>query len=131
MNAPQPIAFITNDGKSRTFSLKNSRLLRILQKDKDEAENAFTQLIRFLWITCDNREDVKNEEDFVDLFPLDMELISGLVKAVNDEWSASSKNTNPENERFRPTKAEIQLSDGSGSSPSGESTSEASTNSGN
>lgn len=88
----------------------------------------FRPNLEFLWAICDNKDDIPDADALVDLIPLDAELIGGLVEAIHAEWASRSKIE--ANEKYRPTKAEIPPSDGSGLQPSGESTSEASMNSG-
>ena len=135
MNAPTPITFTTLDGVERTFRLTNRRMLEFIRR-KSEFESqggldplaAFRPNLEFLWAICDNKEDIPDADAMVDLLPLDAELISGLVEAVHDEWSSRSKIE--ANEKYRPTKAETPQNDGSGLQPTGESTSEVSTNSG-
>lgn len=137
MNAPNPILFTTLDGVERSFRLTNTRLLESMHrkaahKTEDDEVPLMTMMrpnFIFLWSVCDNREDIAKPDDFLELLPLDPELINGLIGAIHAEWSSRSKIE--ANEKYRPTKAEILPSDGSGLQPSGESTSEALTSSGN
>src|SRR6187455_1014144 len=114
MNAPTPITFITLDEVERKFRLTNKRALAIRQR----SVQGFTHGdIDFLWFCCDDTDGF-TEDDFAELFPLhDTELLQGLVTAITDEWKGRTK-ASAANDKFRPTKAEIQPSTGSGSSPS-------------
>ncbi len=137
MNAPTPILFTTLDGVERSFRLTNRRMLEFIRRktqfegqgDGIDPLAAFRPNLEFLWAICDNKEDIPDADAMVDLLPLDAELIGGLVEAIHAEWSSRSKIE--ANEKYRPTKAEIPQSDGSGLQPSGEPTLEVLTNSGN
>lgn len=131
MNIPDPITFTTRDGIKRRFSLTNSKAMRHYKRMRNNDDSDIEKCSQFLWECCDDKGDLDSMDALIDLMPLESELLMGLVDAIHQEWGARNKNTNAENERFRPTKAATPSSDGSGSQPSGASTSEPSTSSGN
>jgi hypothetical protein len=124
MNAPKPIVFFTTEEAELRFSLSNRKLIEMQR-------SATSGGLGFLWLACDNKGEVGNwqgtgetveltEDLFIELMPMsDPDLILGLVQAITEEWKGRAR-ANPKNEHLRPTKAETQPSNGSGSLPSGE-----------
>lgn len=116
MNAPTPIIFtsIKTEAELR-FSLDNKKF-RELQRIQT-AEPSDGMDLGMLWLLCENKDGIERE-DWIDHFPIaDPDILKGLVQAIMDEWTSRSKH--PNNEKFRPTKAEIKPNGGSGLSDSG------------
>lgn len=111
-HAIQPIMFKTEDGAERKFRLTNSRLRDFLAGRAD-TESSLDSLFRFLWLTCDTKTEGMTLDQFMDLFPPDVELLNGLVEEINARHNNKSKFE--ENDRYRPKQAATPPSPGSGS----------------
>lgn len=103
-----PVTFFTNDGVERRFSLSNAK---VLKATKDGGSSA----VLWLYIMCDDKDGL-GQDEFFDLMPInDEELITGLMQAIKDEYDAKQK-PDPRNDKYRPRKPESETP-GSGSQP--------------
>lgn len=113
--APSPIIFVLG-GVEREFRLTNKAFLEIARRAANGSRNGHCD---FLWFALTNKEGL-TEDEFVEQLPLaDFDLISSLVEAINLEWTGRNKSSDPRNEAFRPIRAAIPSTNGSGSLPSG------------